>query len=433
MNSASGLEPASLMLLAAVFSILGQLWVKRMRALSYTTLILTFAGLIIGFEQAGLVALVEPAMILAGASLCPQIHAFIRNRPYRNVLGVSGTLLWCAAALDTWTVVDPNLVTPHDVFGAALLMICLGVVSTGFAETAAGLLRVGQGKLWLAVALTMTTLVALAPWAGDTSGAPIALSSSDGMFGSPASLTLLYRDMNLSASIEIPVIATGEGFGLGFLRTLLIYVALFNACVLALVALTKERLMHQLLHRATIFTAILAAAIPVLSLFAFLQQGIAPQDTFQLAIERLGFTSGNAAVDFGIGPLETLKMHPLGLTPSAALLVGLAACLFVGLGQTREPTIFEDADPGLRWSLFAILSLGLTLVWAQWTTRSVSAGFGLDRAPWIAVLAALLFVVGTAFTARMGKSSSRLTALGHWLAFAALIVGIIGPGEGWTA
>jgi hypothetical protein len=63
----------------------------------------------------------------------------------------------------------------------------------------------------------------------------------------------------------------------------------------------------------------------------------------------------------------------------------------------------------------------------------MGAGFGMDRTPWITLLAALLFVVGTAFTARMGKSSSRLTALGHWLAFATLIIGIIGPGEGWTA
>jgi hypothetical protein len=424
---------STFLVLAAIFSILGQLWVKQMRALSVATLLLTVVGVIIGFVRSGSLALVEPAIILAGASLVPQIHALVRSRPYRNVLGVTGTLLWCAAALNTWTIVDSATVTSHDLVGGTMLMVCLGIVSTGFAETAAGLLRVGEGKLWLSVALTMTIMLALAPWAGDTSGAPIALASADGALSTPATLTLLYRDMNLSAPVEISAIATGQGIGLGLARTLLIYVALLNAFVLALVALTKEEVLHQALQRLTILTAILAASIPVLSLFPFIQSGTEPQEMFQLAIERLGFTGGNAAVDFGVGPMETLNMHPFGLTPSAALLVGLAASLFVGLGQTREPTIFEDADPGLRWSLFAIVSLGLTLVWAQWTTRSAAAGFGMDRAPWIAVLAALLFVVGTAFTARMGKSSSRLTALGHWLAFAALIVGIIGPGEGWTA
>ena len=116
---------------------------------------------------------------------------------------------------------------------------------------------------------------------------------------------------------------------------------------------------------------------------------------FQIAIERLGLTGGNVAVDHGVGPTEALSLHSLGFTPSVALMASLAGSLFVGLGQTREPTIFEDADPGLRWSLFAIVGLGATLVWAQFAARNFSAGYGLERAPWITVLAALLFVIGT--------------------------------------
>ena len=143
-----------LLLLAAISAILGQFWVKKMRPLSRATLALSAAAVIAGFARAGTFALVEPAIILSGASLLPQLNAIVRNRPYRNVLGVSCSLLLCALALNTWTIIDPNSLNPNDVVAGALLMTCLGIVSTGFAETAAGLLRVGEGKLWLAVSAT---------------------------------------------------------------------------------------------------------------------------------------------------------------------------------------------------------------------------------------------------------------------------------------
>jgi hypothetical protein len=419
--------------MGALATVLGQVLVKKMRAFGLATVAFTLGAIILELSQNGASAWVEPGMILAGASLFPQLHAIVRSRPYRNVLGVTGTLLWCAAALHTWTFVDPAQVSQSDIISGVLLTSCLGFVSIGFAETAAGLLRVGQGKLWLAVSIALTILVSIAPWAGDTSGVPIALSNAGSTFGDPVTITLLYRDMNLSAPIEVTTLAAGEGYGLGLLRMLLLYTALVNGIVLALVAITEEEALKKTLHLLTIATAVLAASIPLLSLFSFLQEPTVPQEVFELAIDRLGFASGNAAVDLGIGTSTPLNMHPLGMSPSTALLAGLSGSLFVGLGQTREPTIFEDSNPGLGWSMAATLSMGLTLVWAQWAIKTDGAGFGIDRAPWITVLAALLFVTGTAFTARMGKSSSRLTALGHMLAFAALIVGIIGPGEGWTA